>query len=139
MPRVDLQKFPTTILVVAAALIALDGRVLMHRRPLAKQHGGLWEFPGGKVEPDETPTIALARELHEELGIVIDPAAFDLVAGAADAEQRVRIDLYVGRNWNGVPNCLEGGAIDWFVPAAVLDLPMPPLDLPLAKALLAAI
>jgi 8-oxo-dGTP diphosphatase len=139
MRRMNVQKIPTTLHVVAAALITRDGDVLMQRRPPTKQHGDLWEFPGGKVEPDEESAAALARELLEELGIVIDPRSFGFVARAVDTEAQIGIDLFVCRDWTGEPQCLEGGAIAWFTPTAVLDLPMPPLDLPLAKALLAAI
>ena len=125
--------------MVAAALIDPAGRVLMHQRPRTKQHGGLWEFPGGKVEPGEAPAAALARELGEELGIAVWPAVFTFVASAADAGDALQIDLYLCRAWTGEPRCLEGEAIGWFSPAAILGLPMPPLDVPLAEALLAAI
>jgi 8-oxo-dGTP diphosphatase len=134
-----LQKNPTTIQVVAAALIASDGRILMHCRPLTKQHGGLWEFPGGKVEPGEEPTFALARELLEELGIGVDPKHFDFVASAKGTGPEIRLDLFRCHQWAGEPQCLEGEAIGWFQPKALLALAMPPLDVPLAEALIRAI
>ncbi len=110
----------------------------MHQRPLSKQHGGLWEFPGGKVEPGEVPAAALARELAEELGIDAQPDQLIFLATAMDPNGAVQIDLYRCNIWAGEPQCLEGEAIGWFTPEAALGLPMPPLDLPLAKALLAA-
>jgi 8-oxo-dGTP diphosphatase len=134
-----LQKNPTIVQVVAAALIADDGLILMHCRPLTKQHGGLWEFPGGKVEPGEEPAPALARELLEELGIGVDPKHFDFVGSAQASDAAVRLDLFRCRQWTGEPQCLEGEAIGWFAPGALLTLAMPPLDVPLAEALIRAI
>ncbi|MBV7267294.1 (deoxy)nucleoside triphosphate pyrophosphohydrolase [Erythrobacter sp. WH131] len=118
--------------VVAGALRAPDGRWLMHRRPLEKHHGGLWEFPGGKVEPYEIPVDSLVRELREELGIDIckqdcKPIAF--------AEERVSagrppivILLYKIGAWQGVPVALEGGDVGWFTPKEIDRLDKPPLD-----------
>jgi 8-oxo-dGTP diphosphatase len=137
--RAKLQNYPTMIAVAAAALIATDGRVLMHQRPFAKQHGGLWEFPGGKLEPHENARTALARELTEELGIAIEPAAFFPVAQAADPDGGLTIELFACREWRGDPQCLEGEAIGWFVPEALAGLAMPPLDVPLAHALIEAL
>lgn len=134
-----MQKNPTTIRVVAAALVGDNGQVLMHRRPIDKEHGGLWEFPGGKIELGETPHAALVRELREELGIEIDPAAVRAIATARDDRTGISIDLFLCHEWTGVPQCLEGEEIGWFAPAAVPRLSMPPLDLPLAQALLSAI
>jgi 8-oxo-dGTP diphosphatase len=136
---VKLQKNPTTMFVVAAALNAADGRIMMHRRPLASQHGGLWEFPGGKIEPGETPQVALARELLEELGIAVAPNHFDFVAEAQGDNPALRIDLFRCNHWTGDPQCLEGGTVAWFEPQALLALAMPPLDMPLAEALIRSI
>jgi 8-oxo-dGTP diphosphatase len=133
--RVNLQKNPTMTRVVAAALVAADGRVLMQRRPANKHHGGLWEFPGGKIEAGELPAAALARELEEELGIAVEQAAFDLVAEASDPTLGISIELMICRQWSGEPQCLEGEAIGWFTLEGLDDLPMPPLDRPLAQAL----
>lgn len=124
---------PTPTLVVAAALIGADGRVCMQQRPHDKNHGGLWEFPGGKVESGEDAQSALARELAEELGIAVDPLSFSLAAIAPG--QGLVIRLYVCREWRGTPQCLEGEAIGWFAISAVAGLDMPPLDYPLAHAL----
>ncbi|NVE94281.1 (deoxy)nucleoside triphosphate pyrophosphohydrolase [Altererythrobacter sp. JGD-16] len=120
------------MLVVAGALRAESGLWLMHRRPSGKHHGGLWEFPGGKVESDETPEIALIRELNEELAIVIQPADLAL-AGKAEApsdgaQPAIVIQLYTCMRWTGTPDPQEGGSIDWFSLNQMRDLPKPPLD-----------
>lgn len=127
------------MLVVAAALQRADGRWLMHRRPEGKHHAGLWEFPGGKVEPSEMPAQALVRELAEELGIACDPARLE-PAGfaetrAPEAGREIVILLYSLDAWEGKPAALEGGAIGWFTPAEVLALAKPPLDAVLAAQL----
>ncbi len=130
-----MQKNPTLIPVVAAALLDGNGRVLMQQRKLSKQHGGLWEFPGGKVEPDETLDAALVRELREELDVVIDPLAIEPLAFAARPGEPVVVMLYTCRAWQGEPQCLDAEAIGWFQPDELKALPMPPLDVPLAAAL----
>jgi 8-oxo-dGTP diphosphatase len=121
--------------VVAVALVRQDGHVLMQQRPFGKAHGGLWEFPGGKVDAGETLDAALIREIDEELGIVLDADALMPLTFAAIAGEPFVILLYTCRHWRGVPRCLEGEAIDWFAPAELEGLKMPPLDVPLAKAL----
>lgn len=127
------------ITVVAGALHRADGRWLMHRRPEGKHHAGLWEFPGGKVEPAEMPVDALVRELAEELGIGCraqgcDPAGF-AETGAGEAVPPIVILLYTVARWEGEPQALEGGAVEWFTPAEALALPKPPLDIALAARL----
>ena len=129
-----LKKNPTMIPVVAVALVAQSGQVLMQQRRLGGAHGGLWEFPGGKVEPDETPADALIREIAEELGIALDSAALTPLTFATDPGQPHVILLYTCQCWSGEPQCLEGEAIGWFAPDALLQLAMPPLDSPLARA-----
>jgi 8-oxo-dGTP diphosphatase len=129
------------IAVVAAALHRADGRWLMHRRPQGKHHGGLWEFPGGKVESAEMPVESLIRELSEELGVtcrpgLCAPAGFAEGEGAAGQAGLV-ILLYTVGEWEGEPLALEGGAVGWFTPAEVLALDMPPLDVRLAAQLFA--
>lgn len=129
--------------VVAGALHRPDGRWLMHRRPEGKHHAGLWEFPGGKVEPAEMPSEALVRELAEELGILcraehLRPCGFAEGMGNSDARPLV-ILLYTLRIWEGDPQALEGGAVGWFTPAEALSLPKPPLDIELAARLFANI
>ncbi len=121
--------------VVAAALLRGDGRVLMQQRRLSGEHGGLWEFPGGKIEAGETPDRALVRELAEELGIVVAPTGLEPLSFAAMPGEPVVLLLYTCREWTGEPVCLDGEAIGWFTPAEVLGLSMPPLDVPLARAL----
>ena len=133
----------TWMAVVAAALHRADGRWLMHRRPEGKNHGGLWEFPGGKVEPTEMPKESLVRELGEELGIscaAVDlmPCGFAESASNSNASPLV-ILLYTLAVWEGEPKALEGGAVEWFTPAEVLALPKPPLDVELAARLFANI
>ena len=127
------------IAVVAGALRRADGRWLMHQRPLGKHHAGLWEFPGGKVEPLETPQEAVLRELAEELGIRCHPATLEpagFAEGASDAGgTALVILLYTVTGWDGEPMALEGGAVGWFTPAEALALPMPPLDIRLAQRL----
>ncbi|MFO6447094.1 (deoxy)nucleoside triphosphate pyrophosphohydrolase [Erythrobacter sp. NE805] len=125
--------------VVAGALRAGDGRWLMHRRPEGKHHGGLWEFPGGKVEASEMPQQSLVRELHEELGILAcaehcDPAGF-AESRLGDSGPRLVILLYTLTAWEGDPRAVEGGEIGWFTPAEALALPKPPLDVELAARL----
>lgn len=125
--------------VVAGAMHRADGRWLMHCRPEGKHHAGLWEFPGGKVEPGEMPADALVRELSEELGIRCQakdctPAGF-AETGVAEAGQPIVILLYTIAQWEGGPRALEGGAVEWFTPAEALALPKPPLDVMLARAL----
>ena len=126
--------------MVAAALHRADGRWLMHRRPPHKQHGGLWEFPGGKVETNETPGNALIRELGEELGISckvdqLRPAAF-AQTGSAEGHPASVILLYTLGGWVDEPRALERGAeIDWFLPVEIAALERPPLDVMLTVSL----
>ncbi len=125
--------------VVAGALYRADGRWLMHRRPEGKHHAGLWEFPGGKVEPTEMPANALVRELAEELGIRCraedcTPAGF-AETRATEVGRPIVILLYTIAQWDGEPRAMEGGAAQWLTPAEALGLSMPPLDVKLARAL----
>lgn len=131
-------KIPTMI-VVAAALADGAGRVLLQRRPAGKAMAGLWEFPGGKVEPGETPEAALARELAEELDIAVDPA--DLVPGcfasAPLGERHLILLLYLCRRWRGTPRPIEAEAIAWLRPREMDARAMPPADAPLIPMLAA--
>lgn len=134
----SLQKIPTMI-VVAAALVDGGGRVLLQQRPEGKAMGGLWEFPGGKVEEGEVPEAALVRELAEELGIEVDedtlaPASF---ASAALGERHLVLLLFVCRNWRGEPRPLHATALKWLRPGEMSADEMPPADRPLIAALAA--
>jgi 8-oxo-dGTP diphosphatase len=125
--------------VVAAALVAEDGRVLLAQRPAGKSLAGLWEFPGGKLEPGETPEAALARELDEELGIRVGPLIpFTFVSHAMDDFHLVML-LYWCRAWAGEPTGRDGQALRWERAEAMAQLPMPPADGPLVAALLRAL
>lgn len=126
-------------MIVAANLVDKAGRHLLHRRPAHKQHGGLWEFPGGKVEPGEKPRVALTRELAEELGIGVNPADLRPIS-FAETEGCVRpamlLLLYRCGSWLGEPAALEGGAVGWFEAGQMSAMPMPPLDRILLDAVL---
>jgi 8-oxo-dGTP diphosphatase len=125
------------ILVAAVALIDTDGRVLLAQRPAGKSMAGLWEFPGGKVEPDETPEAALIRELHEELGIdtwtsCLAPLTF---ASHAYDDFHLLMPLFACRKWEGVVTGREAQALVWVRPEKLRDYPMPAADLPLIPIL----
>jgi 8-oxo-dGTP diphosphatase len=125
------------LLVVAAALIDVDGRVLIAQRPPGRSMAGLWEFPGGKVGPDETPEAALVRELEEELSIeVCDTclAPFTFASHSYDTFHLL-MPLYLCRNWEGEIQPREGQEIKWVRAARLQDYPMPPADLPLIPML----
>lgn len=127
----------TPMLVVACALVDADHRVLICRRPEGKQFPGLWEFPGGKVEADETPEAALIRELREELGIETREACLAPLTFASHSYGSVHLvmPLYVCRKWQGIPQALEHTAIKWVRPRDLRDYPMPPADGPLIAPL----
>ena len=131
----------TLVCVVAVALFDQLGRVLLQQRCLDGVHGGLWEFPGGKIIDGESPEMALVREIFEELGIAIDPAGLVPVAFASDPAQPPMprepyvILLYTCRKWQGDPQALEHAALKWVRPQAMRDYPMPPADEPLVAAL----
>lgn len=129
------------LLVVAVALIDADGRVMVQQRPPGGSMAGLWEFPGGKVEPGETPEAALVRELEEELGIrthesCLAPATF---ASAALGDRHLLLLLYVCRKWEGVVEARHATALQWAKPVQLYGLEMPPADLPLIGLLEALI
>ncbi len=125
------------VLVSAVALIDADGRVLLAQRPEGKSMAGLWEFPGGKVEQDETPEAALIRELQEELGIdtwesCLAPLTF---ASHSYSDFHLLMPLFACRKWQGTPTSIEGQTLKWVRPNALKDYPMPPADIPLIPIL----
>ena len=136
MPAADVTQL-APLLVVAAALIRADGRVLVQQRPIDKHHGGLWEFPGGKVEPGETPEAALVRELNEELGIVVPGDALTALtfASVPGPDRPLVLLLYHVMRWAGEPRAIEAPAIRWVATADLYDLPMPPADAPFVALL----
>lgn len=125
------------VLVVAVALVDTDGRVLLTQRPEGKKLAGMWEFPGGKVEANETPEAALIRELHEELHLDISAACLAPFAFASHAYEdfHLLMPLYVCRRWAGQPQPREGQAMKWVRPVKMGELPMPPADIPLVAML----
>ncbi len=125
------------VLVAAVALIDPDGRVLIAQRPEGKAMAGLWEFPGGKVEPGETPEAALIRELDEELGIgtwasCLAPLTF---ASHGYPDFHLLMPLYACRRWDGVPQAREHAALKWAKAHDLGQYPMPPADRPLVAIL----
>jgi 8-oxo-dGTP diphosphatase len=125
------------VLVVAVALIDGDGRVLIAQRPAGKAMAGLWEFPGGKVHPGESPEAALIRELREELAIDTEQSCLApfTFASHAYADFHLLMPLYVCRRWWGTVRALEHSALAWVRPARLRDYPMPPADKPLVAML----
>ncbi len=122
-----------TVFVVAAALVDVDGRVLIAKRPEGKALAGLWEFPGGKVEPGERPEAALIRELREELGVEVKEAClapFVFTSHAYDSFHLL-MPLYLCRRWSGVVTAHEHAGLAWVRPERLKDYPMPPADEPL--------
>jgi 8-oxo-dGTP diphosphatase len=125
------------VLVAACALIDADGRVLIAERPAGKSMAGLWEFPGGKVDPGERPEDALIRELKEELGIVVKEACLAPLtfASHAYADFHLLMPLYVCRRWEGMVTARENQKLAWVRPNRLRDYPMPPADVPLISHL----
>ena len=114
-------------------MIDIDGRILIAKRPQGKQLAGLWEFPGGKVEPGETPEVCLIRELDEELGVTITHACLAPFVFASHAYETFHLlmPLYLCRRWQGFVTAKEHEALAWVKPDKLADYPMPPADAPL--------
>lgn len=134
-------RIPTAVQVVAIALIDGHGRVLLQKRRAGGRHGGLWEFPGGKVERGETPESALVREIAEELAIVVASGDFseagettELPTSGSDRPALV-LKLYRCARWSGEPRCLDAEEIGWFTPSEAAALDVPPLDRPFMEQL----
>lgn len=132
-----MEKNPKTLFVVAAALAKESGAILLQKRPEHASMGGLWEFPGGKVEPGETPEAALTRELFEELGISVNPQ--DLIPETFASEplddRHLLLLLYRCVKWEGAPTPHFASEIAWVRPNDMAALPMPPADYPLVERL----
>jgi 8-oxo-dGTP diphosphatase len=121
------------LIVVACALLDADGRVLIAQRPEDKAMAGLWEFPGGKLEPGETLEGALVRELKEELDISTETACLAPLTFSSHGYEEfdLLMPLYVCRKWTGTPIAIEHQAIRWVRAAELRDFDMPPADVPL--------
>lgn len=125
------------VLVSAVALIDREGRVLLAQRPEGKSLAGLWEFPGGKVEPGESPEAALIRELREELGIETKASCLAPLTFASHSYEHFHLlmPLFACRRWDGIASGQEGQNLAWVRPDRLKDYPMPPADLPLIPIL----
>lgn len=122
------------LMVVAAAMIDMDGCVLVQQRPPGKPMAGLWEFPGGKVDSGELPESALCRELDEELGIAVESASLVPSAFASESlgeRHLLLLLLYTLRQWEGVPQARHATAIRWVRLSELHELDMPRADIPL--------
>lgn len=126
------------VLVAACALIDADNRVLIAQRPVGKPMAGLWEFPGGKVEPSERPEVCLIRELKEELGIAVSEACLAPLTFASHAypDFHLLMPLYVCRRWEGIVTAMEGQQLAWVRPNRLRRYEMPPADVPLISHLM---
>ena len=127
----------TVLLVAACALVDPDGRVLIARRPEGKPMAGLWEFPGGKVEPGEVPEATVIRELKEELAVDVTEACLAPLTFASHSydEFHLLMPLYICRRWEGTVTAQEGQEVKWVRPVRLRDYPMPPADIPLISHL----
>jgi 8-oxo-dGTP diphosphatase len=136
MPITEPDPVPV-LLVVAVALVDREGRVLIAQRPEGKSMAGLWEFPGGKVDPGETPEDALIRELEEELGIDVSENCLAPLTFASHTYETFHLlmPLFVCRVWQGTVSPREGQALKWVHPLQLRDYPMPPADVPLIATL----
>jgi 8-oxo-dGTP diphosphatase len=126
------------LLVAACALVDTDGRVLLAQRPPGKQLAGLWEFPGGKVEPGETPEQCLIRELHEEIGVETETACLAPLTFASHSydDFHLLMPLFICRRFRGIAQPREGQTLKWVKPRQMRDYPMPPADAPLVQFLI---
>lgn len=123
--------------VAAVALVDLDGRVLLAKRPEGKHLAGMWEFPGGKIEQNETPEAALIRELKEELTIDVKTTCLAPFTFSSHdyGDTQVLLLLYICRRWGGVPHAMEGQDLAWRTPKEMGELTITPAGLPLVAML----
>jgi 8-oxo-dGTP diphosphatase len=137
MPTTEAKSQLPLVLVSAVALVDIDGRILLAQRPAHKSMGGLWEFPGGKIEAGESPEAALIRELQEELDINTSESCLAPLSFASHAydDFHLLMMLFVCRRWHGQPRPVEGGTLKWVRPNQLRDYPMPPADIPLIPVL----
>jgi 8-oxo-dGTP diphosphatase len=137
MPATAAEPAADLVLVAAAVLVDANGRVLLARRPAGKSMAGLWEFPGGKVGPGETPETALIRELAEELGIEVRASSLAPLTFASHSYPgfHLLMPLYLCREWSGTPAPREGQRLAWVRTADLAEYPMPPADQPLVARL----
>lgn len=136
-----MENYSTVRVVVAAAIMSSEGTVLMQQRPQNKAHGGLWEFPGGKLEQGESPEGALVREIDEELGLQLDPADLSPITFACEppspGRRPILLLLFGVPQWKGIARAVEPGShVRWVTAEALPTLLMPPLDIPLAQAVI---
>ncbi len=136
-PPESAPKTRSVLLVAACALIDGQGRILLARRPEGKKLAGLWEFPGGKMNPGETPEAALIRELHEELGIEVAEKNLAPFVFASHPYETFHLlmPVFLCRRWKGTPKPREGQALAWVEAARLVEYPMPPADRPLIPML----
>lgn len=125
------------LIVVACALIDSDNRILLAQRPQGKSMAGLWEFPGGKIEPGETPEESLVRELQEELGVSTQAACLAPLSFASHnyPDFHLLMPLFICRKYDGIPMPKEGQVLKWVRAKNLRDYPMPPADEPLIPVL----
>jgi 8-oxo-dGTP diphosphatase len=137
IPKLTEDTAPAVLYVAACALVDAEGKILLARRPEGKKLAGLWEFPGGKLHPGETPEAALARELLEELGITVQEKDLAPFTFASHAYERFHLlmPLFLCRRWAGTPQPREGQALAWVAPDRLVEYPMPPADRPLIPML----
>ena len=127
-----------TVPVVVGMIVNAQGELLIAKRPEHKPYGGLWEFPGGKIEPGECPEQTLIRELHEEIGITVSDSCLAPLtfASHAYATFHLLMPLYVCRRWEGSVIAREGQSLAWVRANKLRDYPMPPADIPLIPHLI---
>jgi 8-oxo-dGTP diphosphatase len=122
--------------VVAGVIRDARGRILLARRTEGRELAGLWEFPGGKIEPGETAEHALARELREELGIEASVGRLLIDVRMPYPDKQLRLDVYLIEGYSGTPSGMEGQALAWAPLHKLADYPMPPADAPVVVELL---